>query len=73
MHLMLLSRTMDRLKLLSLEFPCTLRLVNTYETVILYVFNRLIKTLCVTAFGAAVLGTVQDRIAVSGIFSSKSI
>ena len=69
MHLTLLSRAMYRLKLLSLEFSCTLSLNKTYATGILHVLNRLIKTLRVTAFGAAVRG----RIAVSGIFSSMSI
>ena len=73
MHLMLLSGAMYRLKLLSLEFSCTLRLDKTYATGILHVFNRLMKTMHVTAFGAAVRGTVWGRIAVSGIFSSMSI
>ena len=73
MHLTLLSGAMHRLKLLLLEFSRTLRLDKTYGTGILHAFSWLIKTLRVTAFGTAVQGTAQGKIAVSGIFSSKSI
>ena len=71
--LRLLSGALYKLKLLSLVFSYTTRLDRTYATGIIRVFSQLNKTVRGAVLGAAVWGTVQDKIAVSGIFVSTFI
>ena len=67
-HLRVLSGAMYTVQLLSLVFSYTTRLDQTYATGIIPVFSQLNKAVRGATLRAAVWGTEEGKIAVSGIF-----